>query len=170
MGLRDLPVLAEGAVEVAAPGCDGVGVAAGQEVVEGLLLDRLRQGNCHLAVHERVEPAAAVLPHTADADPARPEDAAMSAGDAADAARGDRIVERLAKQSLANVRLRLCSSPQIPDPETGRGLLAGEAGTHGLGRRCIRVEGNRRRQGECLAAARRASAVVHQGPLSADSP
>jgi hypothetical protein len=69
MGLGDLPVLAEGAVEVAALGRDRVGVARRQEMEERLLLDRLGAGDDQLPINEGVEPAAAVLADAADSRP-----------------------------------------------------------------------------------------------------
>src|SRR5450830_1579160 len=163
VGLGNLPVLAVGAVHVAALGRDRVGVAARQEVVEGLLLDRLGLRHDDLAVDEGVQTPAAVLADAAYADPARAQDAAMGAGHASDAAGSDRIVELLAKQGWPDVRLRLVAWAKVGDPKTCRRLLAREPGANWIRRHCVGIDLDGRRLGEGLGAASWVRLFVHQG-------
>ena len=85
-GLRDGPVLAVQAVEVAAPRGDREGHAAGVDVEERLLLDRVGVGGDGPPVHERDQRAVAILADAADPGPTGSDQAAMGAGDAADGA------------------------------------------------------------------------------------
>jgi hypothetical protein len=63
--LRDVPVLAELAVHVAARGGNREGVGSGQVVEERLLFDGIDVGRAHARVHQRVVDAAAILAHAA---------------------------------------------------------------------------------------------------------
>ena len=65
--LGDLPVLAEDAVERAAGGRERVGLRAGRDVEERLLLDGVHGHRDRGAVRGGVEHAVAVLTHAADA-------------------------------------------------------------------------------------------------------
>src|SRR5262249_13063421 len=60
--LRDVPVLAELAAHVAARGADRENARAGQEVVQGLLLDRIDLEGGGASVAEGDEAAAVVRP------------------------------------------------------------------------------------------------------------
>ena len=63
--LRDVPVLAELAVHVAAGGGNRESGCAGQVVEERLLLDGIDVRRAHARMHERVVDAAAILAHAA---------------------------------------------------------------------------------------------------------
>jgi len=67
LGLGDLPVLAVQAAEVAAGGGEREGFAAGGEVVERLLLDRVDVYGAGVAVGQAVKLAVHVDPGAADA-------------------------------------------------------------------------------------------------------
>src|ERR1035437_3832676 len=110
-------------MEIATPRADRIGISAGHEVVEGLLLHGLGLGRHDFAIDERVQAAAAVLAHATDSDPARAEDAAVGTCDAANTPRSERIVERFAQKSLANIRLEFVSGAQISYSETFRWFL-----------------------------------------------
>ena len=170
MGLRDVPVLAVGAVEVAALGRHRERLAAGQEVVQRLLLDRLGLRRHGLAVDERVQQAATVLADAAQADTARTQDAPMGARDAADAAGGDGVVEGLAQEGKPDARLRRVGWSEVVDPKARRRLLTGHGGANRPMWPGVGIEWDGRRFGERLASVRRRDVVVHQGPQSAASP
>ena len=87
----------------------------------------------------------------------------MRAGDTPDAARSDRIVERLAEQRKADVRLVLASRPEIRQPESFGWLLARKGRTHGLGRFRVGFDADSRslREGLAIVALK---IVVHVGP------
>ncbi len=77
-----LPVLAEGAEEVAPHGAHGEDAFPGVEVVEGLLLHRVQVKGGRLAVGDQVEPAPEVAPHPALARPPFGNGAVVGAGPA----------------------------------------------------------------------------------------
>lgn len=83
-----LPVLAEGAEEVAPHGAHGEDAFPGVEVVEGLLLHRVQVKGGRLAVGDQVEPAPEVAPHPALARPPFGNGAVVGAGPALDEAFG----------------------------------------------------------------------------------
>ena len=84
------PVLAVAAVIVAAEHAERERLGAGERVEEGLLLDRVELEGRHVAEGD-AQRARVVEADAADALAARRDQAAMAAGDAADAAFGKRF-------------------------------------------------------------------------------
>ena len=86
----------------------------------------------------------------------------MGAGNAADTAGCQRVLERLAEQGLPDVWFGLDSWTQVFDTEPNRRLLTRKVGTDGRGRDCvsIQLDGGSQRKG--LAAAAPVRLVVHQ--------
>ena len=83
-GLGDLPVLAELAPQRAAGGGERVGRGAGEEVVEGLLLDRVDVNRDRMAIDEALQFAADVHPGAAAAALAGPQHTTLGAQKALD--------------------------------------------------------------------------------------
>ena len=121
-------------MEVAALGGDRVGVAAGQEVVEGLLLDRLglrrrRPGRTRACTASRRGSGGRRRCRSGPA-------AGRSGGRTRRSGRcRERPGRRTARRGgLADVRLRFAARSQVVDAEPVRRLLAGEVRPHRLGR------------------------------------
>jgi hypothetical protein len=99
--LRDLPVLAEVAVEVAADRRDGVGERGRRHVEERLLLDGIDVDGYGPGMDEADQLAVAVLAHPADAESVWPQQTAVGTGIAADAAIRLRLGEQGGDGGLA---------------------------------------------------------------------
>jgi hypothetical protein len=86
----------------------------------------------------------------------------MGTGDAAHATWSDRVVEWLAEQCLADVRLGFVARAEISDTEACRRFLARKMGSNGCGDGRVRIEGHAGSLGEGVPGAVRVRSIFHQ--------
>ena len=91
--LRDIPVLAELAVDVASGGGDGEGGGSGEVVEERLLLNGINVGGADAGVDKRIEGAGAIFAHAAMAALSIVDDACARTELAPDFEVGEFLVE-----------------------------------------------------------------------------